>query len=91
MNSKTTLPSNSQVELEVIKNKLEIAQQLVTHDKFYRYWFEQLGKPENRHKTKTEVFHQVNDLYIKIFNTKKGRYSSYRSFMNTVTKARKAY
>ena len=77
-------------ELEQIKNKFEIAQQLVTHDKFYKYWFEQLSKPENKLKTKTEVFNQVNDLYIQIFKTNKGRYSSYKSFMNTVTRSRKS-
>ena len=81
--------NKKQIELEELKNTIEIAQQLVTHDKFYKFWFEQLSKPENREKTKTEVFHQVNDLYIKIFNTKKGRYSSYRSFMNTITRMRK--
>ena len=80
----------SQKEFDNLKNKFEIAQQLVTHDKFFKYWFEQLSKPENSLKTKTEIFNMVNDLYMQIFKTNKGRYSSYKSFMNTITRARKA-
>ena len=87
MNKQQT--NNLSVKYEIIKNKFEIAQQLVTNEKFYTYWFEQLSKPENRLKTKTEVFNQVNDLYMEIFKTNKGRYSCYKSFMNTVSKWRK--
>ena len=81
--------NNIKIEFEKIKNKFEIAQQLATNEKFHTYWFEQLSKPKNRYKTKTEVFHQVNDLYMEIFNTNKGRYSSYKSFMTTVSRWRK--
>ena len=61
----------SKKEYEILKNKFEIAQQLATNEKFHTYWFEQLPLPENHNKTKTEVFHRVNDLYMEIFNTDK--------------------
>ena len=71
---------------ENVKNKLEIAQQLVTTDGFHQYWFESLALPENRNKTKAQIFEQVNDLYKEVFNKKIGKYSNYRSFMITIKK-----
>jgi len=69
--------------------RIEMALQLNTHDRFYSYWFEQLSKPENSKKTKTQIFEEVNDLYREIFNTDKGKYSSYNSFQTVVSRLRK--
>ena len=69
-----------QVNYEVVKSSLEIAQQLVTNEGFFHYWFEQLGKPQNHKKTKAEVFEEVNSTYMSVFKVKKGKYNSYDSF-----------
>lgn len=68
------------VNYKVVKSSLEIAQQLVTNEGFYLYWFEQLGNPKNREKSKSDVFEQVNALYMRIFKVSKGKYNSYDSF-----------
>ncbi len=81
--------NNLKVNYEVVKNDLEISRQLVTHKGFYNYWFEQLKLPENKNKSYSKVFDEVNQLYIKIFKTKKGRYSSYRSFQTIAARLRK--
>ena len=68
------------VNYKVVKSSLEIAQQLVTNEGFYLYWFEELGNPSNSQKSKADVFEQVNALYMQIFKVKKGKYNSYDSF-----------
>ena len=77
-----------EVEFEVVKVKLEIAQQLITHEGFYKFWFEQLGHKNNQNRTRTEVFEKVNYLYQVIFKLSKGRYSSYDSFSKTASRIR---
>jgi len=53
---------------------------LLTDVGFYQFWFEQLGAPENKDKTKKEVFEQVNDLFCEVFQSDHGRFNSYRGF-----------
>ena len=80
--------NNLEVEFEVVKARLEIAQELVTNQGFYKLWFEQLASPHNKDKTKLEVFEKVNNLYQKVFNLNNGRYSSYDSFSKIVKRLR---
>lgn len=76
------------VKYEIVKTKLEIAQQMITHEGFYIYWFEELGKQENRIFTKIEIFYNVNELYQDIFNLDHGKYSNYDSFRVMVRRLR---
>lgn len=77
-------------QIKQIKKQLqqykEIAQTLVDNEGFYQYWFEALGHPEYKDKTKTEIFEIVNKLYARVFNKPDGKYSSYKSFTNTTKK-----
>ena len=82
--------SQLEVNYQVVKAKFEIAQELITHEGFYKYWFEQLALPRNSKKSKTKIFEEVNYLYQIIFKMEKGRYSSYQSFLNSIRLIRKS-
>lgn len=85
----TITETKTQKQLIRIAKRLEIAEQLVTDDKFYKYWFKQLSVPENRDITSIDVFNKVNDLYKDLFKTDQGRYINYQDFRNTIETIRK--
>ena len=62
------------------QEQMKIMRKLATSQGFYEYYFSQLPK----HKTNTDCFDDVNDLYFTLFGEYK--YSSYASFFQASKK-----
>jgi len=65
-------------------NNREIMIQLDTDRNFYKYWFSQLGLEKNRHKSKVEIFNEVNELYSDFTKSGNGRFPNYRNFQKVI-------
>lgn len=82
-------------QLKQIKEQLQrykaIAQTLVDNEGFYQYWFEALGHPEYKDKTKTEIFEIINKLYADVFNKPDGKYTNYNTFYNANKKRKQKF
>lgn len=62
------------IEIEKLREEIQLMRQLAKPNGFYEYYFKMLKE----FKTNTDCFHYVNDLYQKFFDEQK--YSSFDSF-----------
>ena len=79
------------IEKRMIKHnnrlaKMELCKKMAWVDNFYAYWFDQLSKPENKEKTKIEVFNDVNNMFSEFSKSGSKRFVNYNAFRNELNK-----